>query len=137
MRETEQYEAVQRGQRLAEELRRAATMQQNLLPPEPVREGRVEAAGGTSPPSTWEATTSTSSPPRTAASSWGSGTWPARGMAAAMLMMNLQATVRAQVETGRPLADVMARLNRSIHQNVQGEAVRHALPRASTPRAAP
>ncbi|HEU4764288.1 MAG TPA: PP2C family protein-serine/threonine phosphatase, partial [Candidatus Eisenbacteria bacterium] len=43
-----------------------------------------------------------------------------KGMAAAMLMMNLQASVRAQVETGRPLADVMARLNRSIHHSVRG-----------------
>ncbi len=121
VRETEQYEAVQRGQRLAEELRRAATMQQNLLPPEPVREGRVEAAGRNIPSFDVGGDYFDFIPAENGCLVVGLGDVAGKGMAAAMLMMNLQATVRAQVETGRPLADVMARLNRSIHQNVRGE----------------
>ncbi len=55
--------------------------------------------------------------------SWwsGLGDVAGKGMPAALLMTHLAASVRAQVETERPLIEVMSRLNRSIHQNVRGE----------------
>lgn len=120
VRETESQEAVERGERLAEELRRAATMQQNLLPPEPVREGSVVVAGKNIPSFDVGGDYFDFIPAEEGGLFVGLGDVAGKGMAAAMLMMNLQATVRAQVETGRPLQDVMARLNRSIHQNVRG-----------------
>ncbi|HET7496878.1 MAG TPA: SpoIIE family protein phosphatase [Candidatus Eisenbacteria bacterium] len=120
VRETEQYEAVERAGRLAEELRRAATMQQNLLPPEPVREGIVVVAGKNIPSFDVGGDYFDFIPAEDGCLVLGLGDVAGKGMAAAMLMMNLQASVRAQVETGRPLADVMARLNRSIHHSVRG-----------------
>jgi serine phosphatase RsbU (regulator of sigma subunit) len=120
VRETEQHEAVERGARLAEELRRAATMQQNLLPPEPVREGAVVVAGKNIPSFDVGGDYFDFIPAEDGCLVLGLGDVAGKGMAAAMLMMNLQATVRAQVETGRPLQNVMARLNRSIHQSVRG-----------------
>jgi sigma-B regulation protein RsbU (phosphoserine phosphatase) len=44
-----------------------------------------------------------------------------KGMAAALLMTDLRATMRAQVEAGRPIVDLTSRLNRSIYENVRGE----------------
>jgi sigma-B regulation protein RsbU (phosphoserine phosphatase) len=44
-----------------------------------------------------------------------------KGMAAALLMTDLRATMRAQVEVGRPIVDLTSRLNRSIYENVKGE----------------
>jgi len=120
VRETEQYQAVERAERLAEELRRAATMQQNLLPPEPVREGLAVVAGKNIPSFDVGGDYFDFIPAEEGRLVVGLGDVAGKGMAAAMLMMNLQASVRAQVETGRPLQDVMARLNRSIHQNVKG-----------------
>lgn len=120
VRETEQHEAVERGARLAEELRRAATMQQNLLPPEPVREGAVVVAGRNIPSFDVGGDYFDFIPAEDGCLVLGLGDVAGKGMAAAMLMMNLQATVRAQVETGRPLQNVMSRLNRSIHQSVRG-----------------
>jgi serine phosphatase RsbU (regulator of sigma subunit) len=120
VRETEQYEAVERAERFAEELRRAATMQQNLLPPEPVRQGAAVVAGRNIPSFDVGGDYFDFIPAEDGCLVVGLGDVAGKGMAAAMLMMNLQASVRAQVETGRPLQDVMARLNRSIHQNVRG-----------------
>lgn len=120
VRETEQHEAVERAERLAEELRRAATMQQNLLPPEPVREGKVVVAGKNIPSFDVGGDYFDFIAAEDGLLFVGLGDVAGKGMAAAMLMMNLQASVRAQVETGRPLQDVMARLNRSIHQSVRG-----------------
>jgi sigma-B regulation protein RsbU (phosphoserine phosphatase) len=120
VRETEQYEAVERAERLAEELRRAATMQQNLLPPEPVRERNVVVAGKNIPSFDVGGDYFDFIGAEDGLLFVGLGDVAGKGMAAAMLMMNLQASVRAQVETGRPLQEVMARLNRSIHQSVRG-----------------
>lgn len=120
VRETEQYEAVERAERMAEELRRAATIQQNLLPPEPVREGRVVVAGRNIPSFDVGGDYFDFIPADEGVLVVGLGDVAGKGMPAAMLMMNLQATVRAQVETGRSLREVMGRLNRSIHQNVRG-----------------
>jgi serine phosphatase RsbU (regulator of sigma subunit) len=121
VRETEQHEAVERGKQLAEELKRAAAMQQALLPPEPVRLGRVTAAGRNLPSFDVGGDYFDFIAAEDGRLALGLGDVAGKGMAAALLMMNLQATVRAQVETGRPLRDVMGRLNRSIHQSVRGQ----------------
>lgn len=120
VRETEQEEAVKQAEKMAEEVERAATIQQNLLPPEPVREGRVVVAGRNIPSFNVGGDYFDFIPAGDGALVVGLGDVAGKGMPAAMLMMNLQASVRAQVETGRPLRDVMARLNRSIHQSVRG-----------------
>ena len=120
VRETEQYEAVERGKQFAQELKRAAAMQQALLPPEPVRRGRVIAAGKNIPSFDVGGDYFDFIEAEDGRLAVGLGDVAGKGMGAALLMMNLQAMVRAQVETGRSLRDVMARLNRSIHQSVRG-----------------
>jgi sigma-B regulation protein RsbU (phosphoserine phosphatase) len=120
VRETEQYEAVERGKQLAQELKRAAAMQQALLPPEPVRRGQVVAAGKNIPSFDVGGDYFDFFEGEDGRIALGLGDVAGKGMGAALLMMNLQAMVRAQLESGRPLRDVMARLNRSIHQSVRG-----------------
>src|SRR5688572_26495016 len=120
VRETEQYEAVERAERLAVELRRAATLQQTLLPPEPLRQGRVVVAGRNVPSSDVGGDYFDFIPAENGNLIVALGDVAGKGMDDALLMTNLHATVRAQVEAGRPLHEVMARLNRSIHRNVKG-----------------
>jgi sigma-B regulation protein RsbU (phosphoserine phosphatase) len=120
VRETEQYEAVERAERMSVELRRAATLQQNLLPPEPLRHGRVLVAGRNIPSFDVGGDYFDFIPSEDGCLVVALGDVAGKGMGAALLMAHLHATVRAQVETGRSLPDVMGRLNRSIHQNVRG-----------------
>ncbi len=120
VRETEQYEAVERAERMSVELRRAATLQQNLLPPEPLRHGRVLVAGRNIPSFDVGGDYFDFIPSEDGCLVVALGDVAGKGMGAALLMAHLHATVRAQVETGRTLPDVMGRLNRSIHQSVRG-----------------
>lgn len=120
VRETEQYEAVERAKLFAEELKRAAAMQQALLPPEPVRRGRVVAAGKNLPSYDVGGDYFDFIEAEDGRLAVALGDVAGKGMGAALLMMNLQAMVRAQVESGRSLREVMGRLNRSIHQSVRG-----------------
>ncbi|HLQ65851.1 MAG TPA: SpoIIE family protein phosphatase [Candidatus Limnocylindrales bacterium] len=120
VRETEQYEAVERAARLDVELRRAATLQQNLLPPEPLHHGRAVVAGRNIPSFDVGGDYFDFIPSEDGRLVVALGDVAGKGMGAALLMTHLHATVRAQVETGRTLRDVMGRLNRSIHQNVRG-----------------
>jgi sigma-B regulation protein RsbU (phosphoserine phosphatase) len=120
IRETEQLEALEQGRRLAEELRRAATLQQNLLPPDPLRRGRVTVAGKNIPSFDVGGDYFDFVQAEDGRLIVGLGDVAGKGMGAALLMTHLHATVRAQSETGRPLVEIMGRLNRSIHQNVRG-----------------
>ena len=120
IRETEQLEALEQGRRLAEELRRAATLQQNLLPTDPLRRGRVTVAGKNIPSFDVGGDYFDFVQAEDGRLIVGLGDVAGKGMGAALLMTHLHATVRAQSETGRPLVEVMGRLNRSIHQNVRG-----------------
>ena len=118
IRETENYEAQQRQ---SEELKRAAALQQALLPTEPRIAGSFQIAGRNVPSldvggDYFDFVDST--PGKLVV---GLGDVAGKGMPAALLMTHLAASVRAQVETERPLLEVMSRLNRSIHQNVRGE----------------
>ena len=49
----------------------------------------------------------------------GLGDVAGKGMPAALLMSHLSASVKAQIETERPLVEVMRRLNASVYQNLQ------------------
>lgn len=120
IRETEQQDAVDRAERFAEELRRAATLQQNLLPPEPLVHGKVVVAGKNIPSFDVGGDYFDFMPTDDGRLVVALGDVAGKGMAAALLMTHLHANARAQVETGRPLRDVMGRLNRSVHQNVRG-----------------
>ena len=118
IRETENYEARQLQE---EELKRAATLQQALLPTEPRIVGCIEIAGRNVPSldvggDYFDFVDSTEGKLVV-----GLGDVAGKGMPAALLMTHLAASVRAQVETERPLLEVVRRLNRSIHQNVRGE----------------
>jgi serine phosphatase RsbU (regulator of sigma subunit) len=118
IRETENYEARQQQE---EELKRAATLQQALLPTEPRIAGCIEIAGRNVPSldvggDYFDFVDSTEGKLVV-----GLGDVAGKGMPAALLMTHLAASVRAQVETERPLLEVVSRLNRSIHQNVHGE----------------
>jgi len=118
IRETENYEARQLQE---EELKRAATLQQALLPTEPRIVGVIEIAGRNVPSldvggDYFDFVDSTEGKLVV-----GLGDVAGKGMPAALLMTHLAASVRAQVETERPLLEVVRRLNRSIYQNVRGE----------------
>jgi hypothetical protein len=107
IRETENYEARQQQD---EELRRAATLQQALLPTEPRIVGCIEIAGRNVPSldvggDYFDFVDSTEGKLVV-----GLGDVAGKGMPAALLMTHLAASVRAQVETERPLLDVVRRL---------------------------
>jgi len=118
IRETENYEAKQRQD---EELKRAATLQQALLPTEPRVAGCIEVAGRNVPSLDVGGDYFDFVDSVEGRLVVGLGDVAGKGMPAALLMTHLAASVRAQVETERPLVEVVSRLNRSIHQNVRGE----------------
>jgi serine phosphatase RsbU (regulator of sigma subunit) len=117
IRETETYE---REQRQSEELKRAAALQQALLPTEPRIMGSLEIAGRNVPSLDVGGDYFDFVDAGDGKLVVGLGDVAGKGMPAALLMAHLAASVRAQVETERPLTEVMSRLNRSIHQNVRG-----------------
>jgi len=117
IRETENYEARQRQE---QELKRAATLQQALLPPaEPRQIGSMVIAGSNvaSQDVGGDYFDFVDSPSGTLIV--GLGDVAGKGMPAALLMTHLSASVKAQIETERPLVEVMRRLNSSIYQNLQ------------------
>jgi serine phosphatase RsbU (regulator of sigma subunit) len=118
IRETESHEARQRQE---EELKRAAALQQALLPGEPRRVGCIDIAGRNVPSLDVGGDYFDYVEGEGGRLVVGLGDVAGKGMPAALLMTHLAASVRAQVETERPLGEVMRRLNRSIHQNVRGE----------------
>lgn len=118
IRETENYEARQRQE---EELKRAATLQQALLPTEPRIAGCIEIAGRNIPSLDVGGDYFDYVDGLQGKLVVGLGDVAGKGMPAALLMTHLSASVRAQVETERPLVEIMGRLNRSIYQNVRGE----------------
>jgi phosphoserine phosphatase RsbU/P len=118
IRETESHEARQRQE---EELKRAAALQQALLPGEPTRIGCIDIAGRNVPSMDVGGDYFDYVEGENGRLVVGLGDVAGKGMPAALLMTHLAASVRAQVETERPLGEVMRRLNRSIHQNVRGE----------------
>jgi len=118
IRETESYEATQRQQ---EELRRAAALQQALLPTEPRMVGTLQIAGRNIPSLDVGGDYFDFVEGMDGRLVVGLGDVAGKGMPAALLMTHLAASVRAQVETERPLTEIMSRLNKSIHHNVRGE----------------
>lgn len=120
IRETEQQEAIERQKRIQEELRRAATLQQTLLPVEPLLRGTISVAGRNIPSFDVGGDYFDYLVGEGGRLMVGLGDVMGKGMAAALLMTHLHATVRAQTETERPLTEIMGRLNRSIHQNAHG-----------------
>jgi sigma-B regulation protein RsbU (phosphoserine phosphatase) len=108
-------------QRQQEEIQRAAAIQQALLPTEPHTVGCIEIAGRNIPSldvggDYFDFVDSPDGRLMVAL-----GDVAGKGMPAALLMTHLHATVRAQVETERPILDVMQRLNRSVHHNLRGQ----------------
>jgi len=117
IRETENHEAKQRQE---QELKRASALQQALLPPaEPRQVGSIVIAGSNvaSQDVGGDYFDFVDSPSGTLVV--GLGDVAGKGMPAALLMAHLSASVKAQIETERPLVEVMRRLNSSICQNLQ------------------
>jgi sigma-B regulation protein RsbU (phosphoserine phosphatase) len=121
IRETEAYEELQRQQRLEAELKRAATLQQSLLPTGARNVGRIGIAGKNVPSFDVGGDYFDFVLGPDGRMVVGLGDVAGKGMAAALLMTDLRATMRAQVETGRPIVELTSRLNRSIYENVKGE----------------
>ena len=117
IRETESWEARQRQE---QELKRASEIQRVLLPEEPLRVGSLDIAGANVPSQDVGGDYFDYVMAEDGRVIVGLGDVSGKGMPAALLMTHLNASVRAHVETERPLAEVMARLNRAIHQKVQG-----------------
>ncbi len=121
IQETLAQEELEKRRRLEEELRYAAEIQQKLLPPATISRATYQI-GGKNVPSlevggdyfdyfdgpgekTWIAL----------------GDVSGKGMSAALLMSNLHASLRAQVEAGLSLSDAMPRLNNAVHRSTQGD----------------
>jgi len=118
IRETEADEARLTQQ---EEFKRAAAIQQALLPTEPRVIGSVEIAGRNIPSLDVGGDYFDFVDSEDGRVMVGLGDVAGKGMPAALLMTHLHASVRAQVGTERPILEIMRRLNRSVHQNVHGD----------------
>jgi len=117
--QTESYEA---GQRQEQELQKAAAIQQSLLPAGPRQIGSIALAGGNVASQDvggdyFDIVDGT--PGKVVI---GLGDVAGKGMSAALLMSHLSASVKAQVETERPLVDVVRRLNNSIYNNLHRDS---------------
>lgn len=121
IRETEAHEELQRQQRLEAELKRAAMLQQSLLPTGARKVGRMDIAGKNVPSFEVGGDYFDFVPGPDGRMIVSLGDVAGKGMAAALLMTDLRATMRAQVEVGRPITDLTSRLNRSIYETVRGE----------------
>lgn len=121
IQETLSQEELEKGRRMQEELRYASEIQRKLLPPDTVNRGSFHI-GGVNVPSLevggdyydyfdgldnrlWVAL----------------GDVSGKGMSAALLMSNLHASLRAQVEAGLSLIEVMPRLNNAVRRSTQGD----------------
>lgn len=126
--ETKSFEELQRRRQIEEELKRAANLQQSLLPADPLLAPPYRVAGKNIPSSDvggdYFDFIESEIPEGGTVSGFltvGLGDVAGKGMPAALLMTNLHASVRAHVESEPRLPLVMGRLNRSIHQAVRGE----------------
>ncbi|HZI89637.1 MAG TPA: SpoIIE family protein phosphatase [Candidatus Polarisedimenticolia bacterium] len=119
--ETKSLEELQRRRQMEEELKRAANLQQSLLPAEPLLAAPYRVAGKNVPSQDVGGDYFDFIEGETPVLTIGLGDVAGKGMPAALLMTSLHASVRAHVESQQPLPLVMARLNRSIHQAVRGE----------------
>ena len=119
--ETKAFEELQHQQRMMEELKRAASLQQSLLPAEPLVSPPYRVAGRNIPSSDVGGDYFDFIEGESTVLTIGLGDVAGKGMPAALLMTNLHASVRAHVESEPRLPLVMGRLNRSIHQAVRGE----------------
>ena len=119
--ETKSFEQLQRRRQMEEELRRAANLQQSLLPADPLLSPPYRIAGRNIPSSEVGGDYFDFIDGDAPVLTVGLGDVAGKGMPAALLMTNLHASVRAHVESDTELPMVMARLNRSIHRAVRGE----------------
>jgi serine phosphatase RsbU (regulator of sigma subunit) len=120
IQETTAYEEIQKQQRLEEELKRAATLQQSLLPTGSRTLGRMGIAGRNVPSFDVGGDYFDFVAAPDGRMVVGLGDVSGKGMSAAFLMTDLRATMRAQVQTMPPIEELVSRLNRSIYENVQG-----------------
>lgn len=120
IQETTAYEEIQKQQRLEEELKRAATLQQSLLPTGARTLGRMGIAGRNVPSFDVGGDYFDFVTAPDGRMVVGLGDVSGKGMSAAFLMTDLRATMRAQVQTMPPIEELVSRLNRSIYENVQG-----------------
>ena len=119
--ETKSFEELQLKRQMEEELKRAASLQQSLLPADPLLLPPYRVAGRNIPSQDVGGDYFDFIEAESSLLTIGLGDVAGKGMPAALLMTNLHASVRAHVESQQPLPLVMARLNRSIHQAVRGE----------------
>jgi len=119
--ETKSLEELQLKRQMEEELKRAASLQQSLLPAEPLLLPPYRVAGRNIPSQDVGGDYFDFIEAESTLLTIGLGDVAGKGMPAALLMTNLHASVRAHVESQQPLPLIMARLNRSIHQAVRGE----------------
>ena len=119
--ETKSFEELQKQRRYEEELKRAANIQQSLLPTDPLLKPPFRVAGRNVPSSDVGGDYFDFMAGEGSIVIVGLGDVAGKGMPAALLMTNLHASVRAHVESEPSLPVVMGRLNRSIHRAVRGE----------------
>ena len=119
--ETKSLEELQRRREMEQELKRAANLQQSLLPTEPLLSPPYRIAGKNIPSSDVGGDYFDFINGDSKVLTVGLGDVAGKGMPAALLMTSLNASVRAHVESEPRLPLVMARLNRSIHHAVRGD----------------
>ena len=117
VRETESWMAQQQQQ---QQLNQAAEIQRALLPDAPIQVGILDIAGANVPSQDVGGDYFDFIPTGAERVFVGLGDVSGKGMPAALLMTFLNATVRAQAEAERSLADGMRHVNARIFQKVQG-----------------
>jgi phosphoserine phosphatase RsbU/P len=120
IRETAAHEELQKKLEYEQELKRAASIQQALLPTEPLEQAPFRIAGRNLP--SLDVGGDYYDYLDTGATIFvGLGDVAGKGMSAALLMTNLHATVRAHLETAQSLPEMTARINKSIYRSARGE----------------
>ncbi|MFH1143629.1 MAG: SpoIIE family protein phosphatase [Candidatus Eisenbacteria bacterium] len=120
VRETSALEELQRHAQMIEELKRAAEIQQQLLPDETMTCGSLLFAGRNLACLEVGGDYLDVLPCSGERRILGLGDVSGKGMSAALLMASLHANLRAYAETGLALEEMVARLNAAVHRQVGG-----------------
>jgi serine phosphatase RsbU (regulator of sigma subunit) len=120
IRETAAQEELQRHAQMMQELKHAAEIQRQLLPPEEMSCGELLLAGRNLACLEVGGDYLDILPCGTERLLLGLGDVSGKGMSAALLMASLHANLRAYAETGVGLEEMAARLNAAVHRQVGG-----------------
>ena len=121
IRETEGFEELQKRKMIEEEMKSAAKIQQQLLPDAPIVRETYSVAGCNVPSLDVGGDYFDLIECSDGGLLFALGDVSGKGMAAALLTASVHANVHALSETGLTLAEMAARLNKSLYRSLRGE----------------